>query len=86
MVRQKRKKLGLTQEHVAARLDSYIAAGARHLVCRIAAPSLASQREQLERIAGILPVLRGLTPPAEGVRTVRTYPVDAVDATDLGRS
>ena len=36
-----------------------IAARARHLVCRIAAPDLRSQREQLERIAGIFPLLRG---------------------------
>ncbi len=46
-------------EHVAAELGRYLAAGARHLVCRIAAPDLRSQREQLERIAGIFPLLRG---------------------------
>ena len=46
-------------EYVAAGLGRYIAAGARHLVCRIAAPTLRSQREQLERIAGIFPLLRG---------------------------
>jgi len=45
--------------HVAAELGRYLAAGARHLVCRIAAPDLRSQREQLERIAGIFPLLRG---------------------------
>ena len=45
-------------EHVAAALGRYIAAGARHLALRIAAPSLRAQREQLERIAGIFPVLR----------------------------
>jgi hypothetical protein len=45
-------------EHVEEQLGRYIAVGARHLVCRIAAPSLPSQREQLEQIAGILPRLR----------------------------
>jgi alkanesulfonate monooxygenase SsuD/methylene tetrahydromethanopterin reductase-like flavin-dependent oxidoreductase (luciferase family) len=45
-------------EHVAAALGRYIAAGARHLVLRLAAPSLRAQREQLERIAGIFPLLR----------------------------
>ncbi len=37
-------------DHVAAKLSGYVAAGARHLVVRIATTSLASQREQLERI------------------------------------
>lgn len=37
-------------EHVAARLREYVAAGARHLVLRIATTSLASQRAQLEQI------------------------------------
>ena len=46
-------------EQVAASLGRYIAAGARHLVLRIAAPDLRSQRDQLERIAGIFPLLRG---------------------------
>jgi alkanesulfonate monooxygenase SsuD/methylene tetrahydromethanopterin reductase-like flavin-dependent oxidoreductase (luciferase family) len=45
-------------QHVAAHLARYIAAGARHLVCRIAAPSLQSQREQLERITDLFPLLR----------------------------
>jgi alkanesulfonate monooxygenase SsuD/methylene tetrahydromethanopterin reductase-like flavin-dependent oxidoreductase (luciferase family) len=45
-------------EQVAAGLGRYVAAGARHLVCRIAAPTLAAQRGQLERIAGIFPLLR----------------------------
>jgi alkanesulfonate monooxygenase SsuD/methylene tetrahydromethanopterin reductase-like flavin-dependent oxidoreductase (luciferase family) len=48
-------------EHVAAQLGRYIAAGARHLVCRIAAPSLQSQREQLERITDLFPLLRRLS-------------------------
>ncbi|HZR48953.1 MAG TPA: LLM class flavin-dependent oxidoreductase [Streptosporangiaceae bacterium] len=37
-------------DHVAAKLSGYVATGARHLVVRIATTSLASQREQLERI------------------------------------
>jgi alkanesulfonate monooxygenase SsuD/methylene tetrahydromethanopterin reductase-like flavin-dependent oxidoreductase (luciferase family) len=45
-------------EHVASQLGSYIAAGARHLVCRIATLDLKSQREQLEQIAGLIPFLR----------------------------
>jgi alkanesulfonate monooxygenase SsuD/methylene tetrahydromethanopterin reductase-like flavin-dependent oxidoreductase (luciferase family) len=45
-------------ENVASQLDRYIAAGARHLVCRIGAPDLKSQREQLEQIAELILVLR----------------------------
>jgi alkanesulfonate monooxygenase SsuD/methylene tetrahydromethanopterin reductase-like flavin-dependent oxidoreductase (luciferase family) len=45
-------------EHVAARLGSYVEAGARHLVCRIAAPGLKAQREQLGQLAGLLAPLR----------------------------
>ena len=37
-------------EVVAERLRGYVAAGARHLVVRIATTSLESQREQLEQI------------------------------------
>jgi alkanesulfonate monooxygenase SsuD/methylene tetrahydromethanopterin reductase-like flavin-dependent oxidoreductase (luciferase family) len=44
-------------EHVAERLRGYAAAGARHLVCRIAANSLAAQREQLEQIIKLKPLL-----------------------------
>jgi alkanesulfonate monooxygenase SsuD/methylene tetrahydromethanopterin reductase-like flavin-dependent oxidoreductase (luciferase family) len=44
-------------EHVAAQLGRYVAAGARHLVCRIGAKDLRAQREQLERIAGLMPLL-----------------------------
>ncbi|ETK34136.1 LLM class flavin-dependent oxidoreductase [Microbispora sp. ATCC PTA-5024] len=43
---------------VVARLRSYVDAGARHLVCRIGTVDLGSQRAQMERIAGLLPVLR----------------------------
>jgi alkanesulfonate monooxygenase SsuD/methylene tetrahydromethanopterin reductase-like flavin-dependent oxidoreductase (luciferase family) len=45
--------------HVAASLRRYVSAGARHLVLRIAAPSIAAQREQLSRIAELFPLLRG---------------------------
>jgi alkanesulfonate monooxygenase SsuD/methylene tetrahydromethanopterin reductase-like flavin-dependent oxidoreductase (luciferase family) len=51
-----------SSEHVAEELGRYITAGARHLVCRIAAASLQSHREQLEQIAGILPLLRAGAP------------------------
>jgi alkanesulfonate monooxygenase SsuD/methylene tetrahydromethanopterin reductase-like flavin-dependent oxidoreductase (luciferase family) len=44
-------------EHVAERLRGYVAAGARHLVCRIATNSLAAQREQLEQIIKLKPLL-----------------------------
>jgi alkanesulfonate monooxygenase SsuD/methylene tetrahydromethanopterin reductase-like flavin-dependent oxidoreductase (luciferase family) len=37
-------------EHVAARLQQYVAAGARHIVVRIATTSLITQRAQLEQI------------------------------------
>jgi alkanesulfonate monooxygenase SsuD/methylene tetrahydromethanopterin reductase-like flavin-dependent oxidoreductase (luciferase family) len=45
-------------EHVAAQLGSYIDAGARHLVGRIGALHLKSQREQLQQIADLIPLLR----------------------------
>nr|WP_261564661.1 LLM class flavin-dependent oxidoreductase [Frankia gtarii] len=44
---------------VAAHLAGYIAAGARHLVCRIGTVDLGSARDQLERLAEVLPGLRG---------------------------
>ncbi|MFC4118902.1 LLM class flavin-dependent oxidoreductase [Nonomuraea zeae] len=40
-------------ERVAATLAGYAAAGAEHLVCRIAAPTLADQLRQLELLAAI---------------------------------
>ncbi|GAA3080045.1 LLM class flavin-dependent oxidoreductase [Streptosporangium carneum] len=40
-------------EHVAATLARYTEAGAEHLVCRVAAPNLDAQLEQLELIAGM---------------------------------
>jgi alkanesulfonate monooxygenase SsuD/methylene tetrahydromethanopterin reductase-like flavin-dependent oxidoreductase (luciferase family) len=45
-------------EQVAARLGDYVAAGARHLVCRIGTVDLKSQLEQLEQVAGLIPLLR----------------------------
>jgi alkanesulfonate monooxygenase SsuD/methylene tetrahydromethanopterin reductase-like flavin-dependent oxidoreductase (luciferase family) len=44
-------------ELVAERLRGYVAAGARHLAVRIATTSLASQREQLEQIIKLRPLL-----------------------------
>jgi hypothetical protein len=44
-------------EHVAERLRGYVAAGARHLACRIATTSLATQKEQLEQIIKLKPQL-----------------------------
>ena len=38
-------------EHIIAELGRYIAAGARHIVCRIAALTLPAQLDQLERLA-----------------------------------
>jgi alkanesulfonate monooxygenase SsuD/methylene tetrahydromethanopterin reductase-like flavin-dependent oxidoreductase (luciferase family) len=46
-------------DYVAERLSGYVAAGARHLVVRIAAPDLATQREQLEQIIALKPLLAG---------------------------
>jgi alkanesulfonate monooxygenase SsuD/methylene tetrahydromethanopterin reductase-like flavin-dependent oxidoreductase (luciferase family) len=45
-------------EHVAARLGAYANAGARHLVCRIGALDLRAQRDQLRRIADLIPLVR----------------------------
>ncbi len=45
-------------EHVLAQLGAYLDAGARHLVCRIGALDLVSQREQLQQIAELVPLLR----------------------------
>ncbi|MER7756480.1 LLM class flavin-dependent oxidoreductase [Kitasatospora sp. NPDC097643] len=42
-----------TPEEVAATLGRYAAAGARHLVVRLGALDLPSQREQLERLAAV---------------------------------
>jgi alkanesulfonate monooxygenase SsuD/methylene tetrahydromethanopterin reductase-like flavin-dependent oxidoreductase (luciferase family) len=47
-----------TPQQVSAQLRPYLAGGARHLVCRIAALDLRSQRDQLERIAELAQTLR----------------------------
>jgi alkanesulfonate monooxygenase SsuD/methylene tetrahydromethanopterin reductase-like flavin-dependent oxidoreductase (luciferase family) len=44
-------------EHVAAHLGRFVAAGAEHVVVRLAAADLAGQRDQLERLAGLVPQL-----------------------------
>ena len=46
-----------TPEQVAEGLGRYMAAGARHLVVRLGALGLHSQRDQLERIACLIPML-----------------------------
>ncbi|MFC8452500.1 LLM class flavin-dependent oxidoreductase [Kitasatospora sp. NPDC057223] len=46
-------------EHIADVLRGYLSAGVTHLVCRLGAPDLPGQAGQLERIAELLPVLRG---------------------------
>ncbi|WBO61874.1 LLM class flavin-dependent oxidoreductase [Streptomyces camelliae] len=45
-------------EQVRERLGQYVAAGVRHLVARLGALDLRSQREQLERLADLIPALR----------------------------
>jgi alkanesulfonate monooxygenase SsuD/methylene tetrahydromethanopterin reductase-like flavin-dependent oxidoreductase (luciferase family) len=44
--------------HVIEGLSRYIAAGARHIVVRLGALDLHSQRDQLERVAALIPSLR----------------------------
>jgi alkanesulfonate monooxygenase SsuD/methylene tetrahydromethanopterin reductase-like flavin-dependent oxidoreductase (luciferase family) len=46
-----------TSQQVADSLSRYIAAGARHLVIRLGAPDLGSQRDQLEQVAALIPAL-----------------------------
>ena len=45
-------------DQVAERLGRYVAAGARHLVVRLGALDLRSQREQLDRVADLIPAVR----------------------------
>nr|WSW66287.1 LLM class flavin-dependent oxidoreductase [Streptomyces sp. NBC_00995] len=45
-------------EQVLQRLGQYVAAGAQHIVARLAAPDLRSQRDQLERVADLIPAVR----------------------------
>lgn len=44
---------------MAERLRAYATAGARHFAVRIATTSLATQREQLEQIIKLQPLLAG---------------------------
>jgi hypothetical protein len=44
-----------TPESVTATLDRYVAAGTRHIVCRIGALDLKSQLDQLELISTLYP-------------------------------
>jgi alkanesulfonate monooxygenase SsuD/methylene tetrahydromethanopterin reductase-like flavin-dependent oxidoreductase (luciferase family) len=46
-----------TAQQVADSLSRYIAAGARHLVVRLGALDLGSQRDQLEQVAALIPAL-----------------------------
>jgi alkanesulfonate monooxygenase SsuD/methylene tetrahydromethanopterin reductase-like flavin-dependent oxidoreductase (luciferase family) len=46
-----------TPQQVADSLGRYIAAGARHLVIRLGALDLGSQRDQLEQVAALIPAL-----------------------------
>jgi alkanesulfonate monooxygenase SsuD/methylene tetrahydromethanopterin reductase-like flavin-dependent oxidoreductase (luciferase family) len=46
-------------DYIAEKLSGYVAAGARHLVVRIATTSLATQRDQLERLIALKPLLGG---------------------------
>ena len=48
-----------TTERVMAGLRRYVAAGARHVVVRLGALDLRSQRDQPERLAALIPALRG---------------------------
>jgi alkanesulfonate monooxygenase SsuD/methylene tetrahydromethanopterin reductase-like flavin-dependent oxidoreductase (luciferase family) len=47
-----------SSDQVAERLGEYASAGARHVVVRLGALDLRSQRDQLERLAALLPALR----------------------------
>ena len=47
-----------TSERVVDSLSRYIAAGARHIVVRLGALDLRSQRDQLEQVAALIPSLR----------------------------
>jgi alkanesulfonate monooxygenase SsuD/methylene tetrahydromethanopterin reductase-like flavin-dependent oxidoreductase (luciferase family) len=47
-----------TPQQVIGSLGRYITAGARHVVIRLGALDLHSQRDQLERVAALIPSLR----------------------------
>ena len=46
-----------TPQHVTESLSRYIAAGARHVIIRLGALDLHSQRDQLEQVAALIPAL-----------------------------
>ncbi|AYC36224.1 F420-dependent glucose-6-phosphate dehydrogenase [Streptomyces griseorubiginosus] len=46
-------------DQVSEHLGRYATAGARHVVARLGALDLHSQRDQLERLAGLIPAIRG---------------------------
>jgi hypothetical protein len=45
-------------DQVLAGLARYVAGGARHIVTRLGALDLRSQRDQLERVAALIPAVR----------------------------
>ena len=45
-------------DQVLEHLGRYVAAGARHIVARLGAPNLHSQRDQLERLADLIPAVQ----------------------------
>ncbi|MEU6549075.1 LLM class flavin-dependent oxidoreductase [Streptomyces sp. NPDC046915] len=47
-----------TADQVLADLRRYVAAGARHIVARLGAVGLSSQRDQLERVADLIPAVQ----------------------------
>jgi alkanesulfonate monooxygenase SsuD/methylene tetrahydromethanopterin reductase-like flavin-dependent oxidoreductase (luciferase family) len=50
--------VGGSAEQVVERLGRYVAAGVRHIVVRLGGMDLRSQRDQLERVAALIPALR----------------------------
>ncbi|MEU6199489.1 LLM class flavin-dependent oxidoreductase [Streptomyces sp. NPDC047061] len=46
-------------DQVRQRLGEYVTAGVRHIVVRLGALGLSSQRDQLERVADLIPAVRG---------------------------
>jgi alkanesulfonate monooxygenase SsuD/methylene tetrahydromethanopterin reductase-like flavin-dependent oxidoreductase (luciferase family) len=51
-----------TPKEVTESLGRYVTAGARHIVVRLGALDLHSQRDQLEQVAALIPALRRLRP------------------------
>lgn len=63
-----------TTTQVTTALTHYIAAGARHLILRPAAPDLGGQHAQIEQIAAILPALRRTTDPETSAANPAEHP------------